>query len=262
MRRRLLVRALWGFAEVAVSLGVVLLLLVAHQLWWTNRLARDDAGRTVQALEREWGAPVSPSPPGPEPGVVSTPIPVPGPSSSAAFLQTMDQATQHWFVLVRAGDAGAHEGTLLLTPAVERYVQAFAEGRLFHTPHVTEKVMDLFEELTAHPALPRPMAADHYLASGYIPYQPGVAKGASTIGNAVIRRNPGSHVGAEFVFTPEMTGCALAVTDVTDDTFRAWHYQSPNGMSQRQFAAAFRAERSPTDWFGDASYLGPMPDGY
>ncbi|MGW5294294.1 class E sortase [Streptomyces bacillaris] len=82
MRRRLLVRALWGFAEVAVSLGVVLLLLVAHQLWWTNRLARDDAGRTVQALEREWGAPVSlsPSPPGP----VSTPIPVPGPSSSAA----------------------------------------------------------------------------------------------------------------------------------------------------------------------------------
>ncbi|MEV7274829.1 class E sortase [Streptomyces bacillaris] len=86
MRRRLLVRALWGFAEVAVSLGVVLLLLVVHQLWWTNRLARDDAGRTVQALEREWGAPVSlsPSPPGPEPGAVSTPIPVPGPSSSAA----------------------------------------------------------------------------------------------------------------------------------------------------------------------------------
>ncbi|MEQ4609706.1 class E sortase [Streptomyces cavourensis] len=84
MRRRLLVRALWGFAEVAVSLGVVLLLLVAHQLWWTNRLARDDAGRTVQALEREWGAPASPSPPGPEPGAVSTPIPVPGPSSSAA----------------------------------------------------------------------------------------------------------------------------------------------------------------------------------
>ncbi|MCF3102615.1 hypothetical protein IPZ58_13610 [Streptomyces roseoverticillatus] len=178
------------------------------------------------------------------------------------FLQTMDDATQHWFVLVRAGDAGAREGTLLLTPAVERYAQAFANGELFHTPHVTQKVMDVFEELTRHPALPRPMAADNYLASGYIPYQGGVAKGASTIGNTVIRRNPGTRVGAEFVFTPEMTGCALAVTDVTDDTFRAWHYQSPNGMSQRQFAAAFRAERSPTDWFGDASYLGPMPDGY
>ncbi|MFD5678829.1 class E sortase [Streptomyces bacillaris] len=92
MRRRLLVRALWGFAEVAVSLGVVLLLLVAHQLWWTNRLARDDAGRTVQALEREWGAPVSPSAPGPGagagPGAGVAPGPgavaVPGSSSSAA----------------------------------------------------------------------------------------------------------------------------------------------------------------------------------
>lgn len=104
MRRRLLVRALWGFAEVAVSLGVVLLLLVAHQLWWTNRLARDDAGRTVQALEREWGVPVSPSAPGPgagagpgagvasggglgaAPGAASGPgtVAVPGPSSAAA----------------------------------------------------------------------------------------------------------------------------------------------------------------------------------
>ncbi|ALC29729.1 class E sortase [Streptomyces sp. CFMR 7] len=96
MRRRLLVRALWGFAEVAVSLGVVLLLLVAHQLWWTNRLARDDAGRTVQALEREWGVPVSPSVPGPgagagpgagvAPGAASGPgaVAVPGSSSSAA----------------------------------------------------------------------------------------------------------------------------------------------------------------------------------
>ncbi|WP_239919753.1 MULTISPECIES: class E sortase [unclassified Streptomyces] len=96
MRRRLLVRALWGFAEVAVSLGVVLLLLVAHQLWWTNRLARDDAGRTVQALEREWGVPVSPSAPGPgagagpgagvAPGAAPGPgaVAVPGPSSAAA----------------------------------------------------------------------------------------------------------------------------------------------------------------------------------
>ncbi|MFE7536853.1 class E sortase [Streptomyces rhizosphaericola] len=96
MRRRLLVRALWGFAEVVVSLGVVLLLLVAHQLWWTNRLARDDAGRTVQALEREWRAPappsLSPSSPGREPGAgaVIKPLPTPGagsgsgPPSSAA----------------------------------------------------------------------------------------------------------------------------------------------------------------------------------
>lgn len=40
-----------------VTVGVVLLLLVAHQLWWTNREARHGAERKVQALEREWGSP-------------------------------------------------------------------------------------------------------------------------------------------------------------------------------------------------------------
>ncbi|MGP4051553.1 class E sortase [Streptomyces sp. 2A115] len=46
---------LWNGAEVLVTLGVVLLLLVAHQLWWTNRQAREGAEQQVQALEREWG---------------------------------------------------------------------------------------------------------------------------------------------------------------------------------------------------------------
>ncbi|MDX3595733.1 class E sortase [Streptomyces sp. ID03-2B] len=57
-------------AEVVVTLGVVLLLLVVHQLWWTNREARADAGRTVQSLQREWGEPgpeLAPAP-GPDPG--------------------------------------------------------------------------------------------------------------------------------------------------------------------------------------------------
>ncbi|MEU5772379.1 class E sortase [Streptomyces venezuelae] len=49
------VRLLWNGAEVAVTLGVVLLLLVAHQLWWTNRQARAAAERKVEALEEEWG---------------------------------------------------------------------------------------------------------------------------------------------------------------------------------------------------------------
>ncbi|MEV0528003.1 class E sortase [Streptomyces sp. NPDC050439] len=56
-------RLLWGGAEVAVTCGLVLLLLVAHQLWWTNRQAREGADRQVQALEREWerrgGSPAS-----------------------------------------------------------------------------------------------------------------------------------------------------------------------------------------------------------
>ncbi|MFD3929234.1 class E sortase [Streptomyces sp. NPDC058614] len=49
-------RALWTGGELLVTLGVVLLLLVVHQLWWTNRQAQHNAAREVQALEREWGA--------------------------------------------------------------------------------------------------------------------------------------------------------------------------------------------------------------
>ncbi|WP_223832812.1 class E sortase [Streptomyces venezuelae] len=54
-RRSLAACLVWNVAEVAVTLGVVLLLLVAHQLWWTNRQARAAAERKVEALEEEWG---------------------------------------------------------------------------------------------------------------------------------------------------------------------------------------------------------------
>ncbi|MET7620454.1 class E sortase [Streptomyces sp. NPDC005408] len=54
-RRATLAHGLWAGAEVAVTLGVVVLLLVVHQLWWTNRQARAGAEHKVQALEQEWG---------------------------------------------------------------------------------------------------------------------------------------------------------------------------------------------------------------
>ncbi|MFE9096358.1 class E sortase [Streptomyces sp. NPDC007264] len=60
-RRALLRRGLWSGGELLVTLGVVLMLLVVHQLWWTNRQARQGAERKVQALEREWGEPAGPS---------------------------------------------------------------------------------------------------------------------------------------------------------------------------------------------------------
>ncbi|WP_167467479.1 class E sortase [Streptomyces rishiriensis] len=48
-------RVLWSGAEVLVTSGVLVLLLVVHQLWWTNREAKEGAERRVEALEREWG---------------------------------------------------------------------------------------------------------------------------------------------------------------------------------------------------------------
>ncbi|WP_240434524.1 class E sortase [Streptomyces sp. YIM 130001] len=46
---------MWTGAELAVTGGVVLLLLVVHQLWWTNREAQAGADEQVRALESEWG---------------------------------------------------------------------------------------------------------------------------------------------------------------------------------------------------------------
>lgn len=55
LRRRALRRCvLRSGGETLVTFGVVLLLLVVHQLWWTNRQAKADAQRQVHALERQW----------------------------------------------------------------------------------------------------------------------------------------------------------------------------------------------------------------
>ncbi|MCI3930919.1 class E sortase [Streptomyces sp. AN091965] len=54
-RGSVLARSLWYAAELLVTLGLVLLLLVVHQLWWTNRQARAGAQAAVQRLEEEWG---------------------------------------------------------------------------------------------------------------------------------------------------------------------------------------------------------------
>ncbi|WP_329279162.1 class E sortase [Streptomyces sp. NBC_00691] len=65
-RRRRGARLLWVAAETVVTCGVVVLLLVAHQLWWTNRQARAEALQQVRVLEREWD--ISPPAPDTTPG--------------------------------------------------------------------------------------------------------------------------------------------------------------------------------------------------
>ncbi|MEU3426443.1 class E sortase [Streptomyces gardneri] len=66
-RRRTGARVLWVCAETVVTCGVVVLLLVVHQLWWTNQQARAEAREQVSVLEREWAI----SPPG---GEASPPV--------------------------------------------------------------------------------------------------------------------------------------------------------------------------------------------
>lgn len=54
-RRAGLAGVLWAGAELIVTVGVVVLLLVVHQVWWTNRQAVAAAQEQVRALERAWG---------------------------------------------------------------------------------------------------------------------------------------------------------------------------------------------------------------
>ncbi|MFJ9549999.1 class E sortase [Streptomyces erythrochromogenes] len=59
-RRAGLVGVLWATAELTVTVGVVVLLLVVHQVWWTNRQATAAAQEQVRSLEQSWareGAP-------------------------------------------------------------------------------------------------------------------------------------------------------------------------------------------------------------
>ncbi|MEU9860432.1 class E sortase [Streptomyces sp. NPDC047971] len=80
-------RVLWVGAEAVVTCGVVLLLLVVHQLWWTNQQARAQATEQVRALEREWeGSPPAPTveEPAVSPSVSGTPAPAGSAPSRAA----------------------------------------------------------------------------------------------------------------------------------------------------------------------------------
>ncbi|MFF9980955.1 class E sortase [Streptomyces erythrochromogenes] len=76
-RRAGLVGVLWATAELTVTVGVVVLLLVVHQVWWTNVQAAAAAQEQVRSLEQSWGRPERA--PGGEP-----PASGPSPSVSAS----------------------------------------------------------------------------------------------------------------------------------------------------------------------------------
>ncbi|MFD5324242.1 class E sortase [Streptomyces sp. NPDC127092] len=68
-RRGAVTRVLWTSAEALVTCGVLVLLLVVHQLWWTNQQARAGAVEQVRNLERQWDS----SPPVPSSSGESSP---------------------------------------------------------------------------------------------------------------------------------------------------------------------------------------------
>ncbi|MFF9848152.1 class E sortase [Streptomyces litmocidini] len=112
-------RALWLGAETVVTSGVLLLLLVVHQLWWTNREARAEALDQVRVLEREWGVPPpvrsesgvpGDAPGGSVGGVGESPVPVPSASSvssgAAEPSRTVSPGSSEAFAVLRVPRLG------------------------------------------------------------------------------------------------------------------------------------------------------------
>lgn len=88
-------RWLWGlrrglilFGELAVTLGLVTVLLATYELWWTNRSAEANASGAVAALEHQWDQQArqqarQPTPAPQPPTTASTPGSSPSSTSTA-----------------------------------------------------------------------------------------------------------------------------------------------------------------------------------
>lgn len=87
-------RVLWVCAETVVTCGVVILLFVVHQLWWTNQQARAAATEQVRVLEREWeGSPEPGQEPAPEPEPQPEPEPRPGSEPTVSAPASVEAAS-------------------------------------------------------------------------------------------------------------------------------------------------------------------------
>lgn len=53
--------AVRGIGEVMITLGLVLLLFLVYQLWWTTVLAHRAAARNTATIQRSWNPPASPA---------------------------------------------------------------------------------------------------------------------------------------------------------------------------------------------------------
>jgi hypothetical protein len=159
------------------------------------------------------------------------------------FVKAMGDFDRHWFRLV-PNAARTKEGVpaYILTPAIERYVQAFPGHRLL-------------APLVGNAHLPAVAGEDAYLRAAYVPYLTKKASDPETdVGHVDVRiRRSEEEFTPDFVFTAAMNGCAFTVTGSADEeSFTAWHYQSPD--SNREEASRFRVEQAPSDWFGADEY--------
>ncbi|GAA4794637.1 hypothetical protein [Streptomyces ziwulingensis] len=167
--------------------------------------------------------------------------------SRTRFLNWMDGKDKHWFTLTVDADRspGAGRPVYLLTPAVEKYVEAFGRDDA------------VLREIVRGHDIPAVRGPDEYVPAHYVPYFQGSTTHAQTnVGHTDVPVRKDPEFDADFVFTATMSGCALVLTESDrDGAFTVWHYQSPSGTVNAGAAVGFRGERQPFEWFGHEQYM-------
>ncbi|GAA1198560.1 hypothetical protein GCM10009664_73510 [Kitasatospora gansuensis] len=167
------------------------------------------------------------------------------PHRANAFIAAVENSGQHWFTMVPdRKNVVAGKNGFVLTPAWEKYAE--------HDP--------TFPKPPKGVELP-PVKPDHYYVSGsYVPYKTGHPdpRVEGAIGRTVVPLHPDpSRPGEGLVMTGGMNGCAYAITDVNQDSFTVWHFQSYSSKSYLGHTAEFRATKPVSDWFGLDEYMTP-----
>ncbi|MFK3729580.1 class E sortase [Streptomyces sp. NPDC088090] len=167
-----LARVLWVGAETVVTCGVLILLLVVHQLWWTNQQARAEAGEQVAALEREWE--ISPPGGGGLPSRDGSPSVPPSSSSSGASPSVSASAS----AVPPPSDGGASAPRPSSAPGRTSSGEAFAVLRI---PRIGLTV-----------PVARGISKSKVLDKGYVGHYPGTAS-PGRAGNVALAGHRNTH---------------------------------------------------------------------
>ncbi|WP_042372551.1 class E sortase [Streptacidiphilus neutrinimicus] len=187
-------RWLWGlrrglilFGELAVTAGLVTVLLATYELWWTNRVAEANAGSAVSALEHQWDQRAEQR---------ARPVPTPTPGVSPGETPTRAAGTGSW-------DLGAGGSGSAGINGMARDLAAFAVVRV--------PVLGL--------VFPVAEGVDKYavLNHGYIGHYPGTAMPGQE-GNFAIAGHRNTH-GEPFRHLDRIGVGDVVIVDVAD-----WDY--------------------------------------
>ncbi|MEY9849156.1 sortase [Streptacidiphilus sp. MAP5-3] len=203
-------RWLWGlrrglilFGELAVTLGLVLVLLATYELWWTNHTADANAAQTVATLEQQWDAEANAHASASASGPASPSPSAPGSASPSASATLAGGSSGSSGASGSGGSAGGWPSSGYGIDSMVRDLPAFAVIRI--------PVLGL--------VFPVAQGVDKYavLNHGYIGHYPGTAM-PGQLGNFAVAGHRNTH-GQPFRYLDQ-----VHVGDVVIVEVQGWDY--------------------------------------